>query len=74
VTATDVQATFESLTRARWPLPNRVGLLATHEVEVVAPNRLRMALWRQYGPALSAWTDLPILPATWWKTHECQPG
>jgi ABC-type transport system substrate-binding protein len=70
VTATDVQASFEALSRARWPLPNRAGLLATHKVEVVAPNRLRMALWRQYGPALSAWTDLPILPAAWWKAHD----
>ena len=69
VTATDVQATFEALSHTRWPLPNRAGLQATHTVEVVAPNRLRLALWRQYGPALCAWTGLPILPATWWKAN-----
>lgn len=69
VTASDVRATFEALAQTRWPVPNRIGLQAVRQVEVVAPNRLRMALWRQYGPALNAWIGLPILPAAWWKAN-----
>lgn len=73
VTAQDVKATFNALARSSWPLPNRAGLQAAHQVEIVAPNRLRIALWRQYGPALTAWVDLPILPAAWWQAHAAGP-
>ena len=69
VSASDVKATFEALRDTDWPLPNRAGLLAAHRIEVIAPSRLRIALWRQHGPALNAWVGLPILPSSWWKDH-----
>ena len=74
VTAQDVKATFDALARSSWPLPNRAGLQAAHQVEIVAPDRLHIALWRQYGPALTAWIDLPILPAAWWRAYAAGPA
>lgn len=69
VTATDVKATFESLSATAWPLPNREGLRVVRGLEVIAPNRVQVLLWRHYGPAMCAWIGLPILPAAWLKTH-----
>jgi len=69
VTAQDVRATYEALIRKPWPLPNREGLRVIRGVEVVAPNRAQVLLWRHYGPALAAWIGLPILPANWLQAH-----
>ena len=69
VTATDVKATFEALSATAWPLPNGEGLRIVRGVEVIAPNRVQVLLWRHYGPAMCAWIGLPILPAAWLKTH-----
>lgn len=69
VTAQDVRATYEALIRTPWPLPNHEGLRVIRGVEVVAPNRAQVLLWRHYGPALAAWIGLPILPSAWWLAH-----
>lgn len=69
VTANDVKATFDAVRAMAWPLPNREGLRVVRDVEVIAPNRLQVVLWRHYGPAICAWMGLPILPAAWLEGH-----
>lgn len=69
VTAQDVRATYEALIGKPWPLPNREGLRVIRGVEVVAPNRAQVLLWRHYGPALTSWIGLPILPSAWLLAH-----
>jgi len=69
VTAADVKATFDALSKTTWDLPHRAELNVVHRVEVLAPDRLHLALWRPYGPTLDAWAGLPILPASWWQRH-----
>lgn len=74
VNARDVKATFDALGTVRWKLPEAEGLRVARTIDVLAPNRLHVVLWRHRGPALCAWLGLPILPESWLKNHPFDAG
>ena len=71
VTAWDVKTTIEQVSRRPWLLPNREALRHIQDMEIQnGGNQLRVVFRSRYGPALCGWAGLPVLPASWWKTHE----
>ncbi|MBE7496801.1 MAG: FHA domain-containing protein [Verrucomicrobiaceae bacterium] len=71
VTARDVKTTIEQVNRRPWLLPNREALRHIQAMEIEnGGNRLRVVFRSRYGPALCGWAGLPVLPASWWQTHE----
>lgn len=70
VTAEDARATLEFLRLRDWPLTVHEVLRQIQSLEAQKEaSRLRITFRRRYGPALAAFTDLPVLPAAWLQAH-----
>lgn len=73
VTARDLRATLRAAMEGGWPVPGREALRQVQEVEEAEPGVLRVVYRKKHGPALMAWTTLPVLPAAWLEAGH-QPG
>ena len=69
-TADDVIATVSFLLSQPWPVPARDALRLIASMDAKDPHTLRVAFHEIYGPALMAFVDLPMLPASWLARHE----
>lgn len=69
VGAQDVLATFAAVMQSPALLRDRDGLRHARTVEAMASDRVQAIYWRHHGPALCAWLELPILPASWLSSH-----
>jgi ABC-type transport system substrate-binding protein len=71
VTADDVKATLEFLRERDFQVPAREAL---RHIQSMEPRnngaRLHLTFRRLYGPFLGALVNLPVLPATWLRTHQ----
>ncbi len=65
VRSEDVSATAKLVLDQPWPVPGRDALRLALQWEVVDPHTLRATFKPSSGSSIMAFTDLPVLPATW---------
>lgn len=69
VTSDDVRATVGLVLSQPWPVPGREALRLIAEWDSSDPRKVRATFKEIYGPALTAFCGLPILPAKWIEQH-----
>lgn len=74
VTAADVQATVEHVSRLKYPVPGREGFRHIQEITPLGSRGVRVTYRRNYGAALASWVGFPILPEAWLKNHPQADG
>jgi len=70
VTGGDVEATVGLVNSQPWPVSSREALRLIAAWDTSAPGYVRVTFRELYGPALMAFTGLPILPARWIAEHQ----
>jgi ABC-type transport system substrate-binding protein len=65
VTSADVERTVKLVLAQPWPVPGRDILRMIHLWDSSDPTQVRVSFRETYGPALTAFVGLPILPAKW---------
>lgn len=70
VTSDDVRATVALVLGQPWPVPGREALRLIAEWDSSDPRKVRATFKEIYGPALTAFCGLPILPAKWIEQHQ----
>lgn len=69
VTSDDVRATVGLVLSQPWPVPGREALRLIAEWDSSDPRKVSATFKEIYGPALTAFCGLPILPASWIERH-----
>jgi ABC-type transport system substrate-binding protein len=69
VTSADVERTVKLVLSQPWPVPGRDVLRLIHLWDTTDPAVVRLSFRETYGPALTAFVGLPILPAKWIDEH-----
>lgn len=69
VTSDDVRATVGLVLSQPWPVPGREALRLIAEWDSSDPRKVRATFKELYGPALTAFCGLSILPAKWIERH-----
>lgn len=69
VTVDDVGATLSFVLDQPWPVPGRDALRLIAGWEKVNSRDLKVTFKEIYGPSLTAFIDLPVLPASWIARH-----
>lgn len=70
VTAEDARATLEYLRSNDVDVPNHEVIRHLQTVEATNNGtRLHVVFRKRYGPALTVFADLPVLPAAWLRRH-----
>lgn len=70
VTAKDVESSVRLVLSQPWPVPGRELLEMAREWDTSDPGRLKMEVSRAYGPMLTAFVGLPVLPQSWIEKHQ----
>ncbi|HSJ02288.1 MAG: ABC transporter substrate-binding protein [Verrucomicrobium sp.] len=65
VTSADVERTIRLVLAQPWPVQGRDVLRMIHLWDSTDPTKVRISFRETYGPALTAFVGLPILPAKW---------
>lgn len=69
VTSADVEATVRTVLEQPWPVQGREALRLIRTMDATNPGTLKIT-WREpYGPALTAFAGLPVLPREWLEKH-----
>ena len=69
VTSDDVRATVALVLSQPWAVPGREALRLLTALDSSDPRRVRATFNEIYGPAITAFCGLPILPAKWIERH-----
>lgn len=69
LTCDDLSATLSFVLDQAWPLPNRDALRLIAGWDKVDAHTLKVTFKEIYGPSLTAFIDLPVLPAEWIARH-----
>ncbi len=69
VTSDDVRATVGLVLSQPWPVPGREALRLIAVWDSSDPRKVRATFKEVYGPALTAFCGLPVLPAKWIEQH-----
>ncbi len=70
VTSDDVRATVGLVLSQPWPVPGREALRLIVNLDSSDPRKVRATFKEIYGPALTAFCGLPILPAKWIEAQQ----
>lgn len=69
LTCDDLEATVSLVQEQPWPIPGRDAFRLVAGLEKMDPRHERITFKEIHGPAITAFLDFPVLPASWIARH-----